>query len=152
MSKAIAKLSRRNVVVGGATAATVGAIALSPLGVPITREARELIATQPWARGMLSLSSAGYDQWLAQVGSVFALGGGTTMRLAGVRPMASEGARPMGVARRSAFVAMFDMLGGQTVAGDLIYTVSHSQYGPLQIFLSASTDPRTPGRVLAVFN
>jgi hypothetical protein len=74
------------------------------------------------------------------------------MRLAGVRPMASEGPRPMSVARRSAFVAMFDVLGGQTVAGDLIYTASHPQYGPLQIFLSASADPRTPGRVLAVFN
>lgn len=152
MNNPITKLSRRNVVVGGATAATVGAIALSPLGVPISREAQALLATQPWARGMLSLSSAGYDQWVAQVGSVFALGGGTSMRLAGVRPLESDGARPMGVARRSAFVAVFDLLGGQTMAGDLIYTASHPQYGPLQIFLSASGDSRTPARMLAVFN
>jgi len=37
------------------------------------------------------------------------------------------------------------------MAGDLIYTVSHPEYGAFPIFLSA-TDSRTPGRMLAVFN
>jgi hypothetical protein len=37
------------------------------------------------------------------------------------------------------------------MAGDLIYTVSHPQYGPFQLFLSVA-DARTPNRMLAVFN
>ncbi len=152
MKNSVTKLSRRKVLVGGGAVATLGAVAASPLSVPIAREARSLIATQPWARGMLSLAAAGHDQWLEQVGSTFALGGGMSMQLAGIRVLASEGARPMAVARRTAFVAMFDAADGQAMAGDLIYTASHPQYGPLQIFLSASPDPRTPRRMLAVFN
>ena len=152
MENSVTKLSRRKVLVGGGAVATLGAVVASPLSVPIAREAQGLIATQPWARGMLSLAEAGYDQWLEQVGSAFTLGGGMSMQLAGIRALASEGSRPMAVARRTAFVAMFDAAGGQTLAGDLIYTANHRQYGPLQIFLSASTDPRTPGRMLAVFN
>ena len=42
----------------------------------------------------------------------------------------------MSVTRRSAFAAYFDVLGGQSLPGELIYTASHPQYGPLQIFLS----------------
>ena len=37
------------------------------------------------------------------------------------------------------------------MAGDLIYTISHPEYGPFRIFLSAS-GPATPGAMLAVFN
>ena len=152
MEKPVTKLSRRNIIVGGGAVAAVGAIAASPLSVPIARTTQQLIATQTWARSLLSLADAGYEQWLAVVGSDFALGGGTSMRLIGVSAFPSPGARPMRVGRTSGFLAVFELAGGQTMAGDLIYTAAHSEYGPLPIFLSASSDPRTPARMYAVFN
>jgi hypothetical protein len=100
----------------------------------------------------LSLANGSYDEWLGEVGTIFSLGGGTSMRLAGVQPFAGAGSRPVVLARGSAFLVVFDLLDGQTMAGDLIYTAHHPLYGPLQIFLSASSDPRTPGRMTAVFN
>ena len=146
-------LSRRNLllVLGGAVAA-VGALAAAPFRNVVGQSTRALIAGQPWARGMLSLADGSYEEWLAQVGSVFAAGGGYGIRLAGVRPLASTGIRPRGVSRARAFLAVFDVTGGGSMAGDLIYTVSHPQYGPLPIFLSASADPNMRGRMLAVFN
>jgi uncharacterized protein DUF6916 len=101
---------------------------------------------------MLSLADGSYEEWMAQVGAAFSVGGGTVLRLAGVQAFAAAGARPMGLARSRAFVALFDPVGGATMAPDLIYTVNHREYGPLQIFLSASTNTRTPARMIAVFN
>ncbi|HYJ53617.1 MAG TPA: hypothetical protein VEW04_10650 [Allosphingosinicella sp.] len=101
-------------------------------------------------RRRLSLASASYDEWADQVGSTFAVAGGHGMALAGVRALSSSGTRPTGT-RDRAFVALFDVLAGGTMAGDLIYTVSHPESGPFQVFLAA-TDPRTPRRMLAVFN
>lgn len=139
-------------IAGGGAVAALGAFSLSPLGTPVTRKARQLAASQPWARRFLSLSQGTLAEWEAQIGSVFSVGGGISMRLAGVRAFASPGARPRGVSRKSAFLAVFDVEGGAQMASDLIYTVSHPQYGPLQMFLSASADPRSPARMLAVFN
>lgn len=152
MEKPGFRLSRRNalVIVGGAAVA-MGAVLAAPYKALITRRGRELARAQPFLRRLLSLADAGYDEWLDQVGSVFAVGGGTGMSLFGVEPLNSSGARPLNL-RDRAFLLHFNVLNGGTMAGDLIYTVSHPQYGPLRIFLSASTDRRTPGRMLAVFN
>lgn len=139
-------------IAGGGAVAAAGAFVASPLGNPITSKGRELLASQPWARRFLSLAGGTQAEWQSQVGSTFALGGGTSMRLAGVRPFASPGDRPLSVTRKSAFVAVFDVLGGNSLPGDLIYTATHPQYGPLQLFLSASSDPRAPARMFAVFN
>ena len=146
------RLSRRNVMIagGGAAIAGIGVVALTPLGNPVKARAREALAGSSWGRSMLSLADGTMAEWQAQVGSTFAVGGGTTMRLAGVRAMSSSGERPLSVTRRSAFAAYFDVLGGRSLPGELIYTVSHPQYGPLQIFLSESG--AAPRRMLAVFN
>lgn len=145
-----AKVSRRNVMIagGGAAVAGLGVVALTPLGNPVKSKAREVLASSGIGRSMLSLTDGTVAEWQAQVGSTFAIAGGMSLRLAGVQPMNSDGARPLGVTRRSAFVAVFDSASGQSLPGDLIYTASHPQYGPMQIFLSEAS----PGRMLAVFN
>lgn len=147
------RLSRRKalVLLGGAVAAA-GALAASPFRYAIARRARQAVVSRPWARGILSLADAGYEEWLGQVGSEFSFGGGGRMRLAGVRAMPARGDRPLRFTRETAFVAFFDPLAGSTMAGDLIYTANHAQYGPLAIFLSASVDLRAPARMVAVFN
>lgn len=154
MDNASRFLSRRKLlVVLGATAGAAGAAMLSPFRNVFVRNARQLVRQQPILRRMLlSLASAGYDEWMDQVGAVFSIGGGTSMRLAGVEPFSAGGTRPIALPRDRAFMAVFDLLNGATMAGDLIYTANHPQYGPFQIFLAASSDPRSPSRMIAVFN
>lgn len=146
------RFSRRNVllVMGGAVAAA-GAFAAIPFRAVITQKARQLVVAMPQLRRLVSLANGSYEEWQAQVGSRFAIGGGQVMQLSGVRALPSAGARPADLGRSRAFVAFFDPLGG-TMAPDLIYTANHAQYGPLQIFLSAAPAQRAAGRMLAVFN
>ena len=79
-----AKVSRRKVMIagGGAAIAGLGVVALTPLGNPVKSRAREMLASNSLGRSMLSLSDGTLAEWQAQVGSTFAIGGGTTMRLA----------------------------------------------------------------------
>jgi uncharacterized protein DUF6916 len=143
-------LSRRRMVVAlGTGVVAVGALLAAPIRNLIAATGRELVAAVPLPRRTLNLATAGYDDWQAQVGSTFT-GGGYQLRLAGVAPLLSTGRRPAGL-RDRAFALNFDLAAGRTMAGDLIYTINHPQYGPLQIFLSV-TGPQTPSRMLAVFN
>ena len=150
-----AQVSRRNMlfVGGGALAATV-AMAAEPVRNlvigPVERVGPG--GLRPASGGSATLATAGYDAWLAKVGSSFSIGGGQSMTLSGVRALASGGERPANLGRASAFVAVFDPVGATQLAGDLIYTATTSGSGPLSIFLSSSSDPRTPARMLAVFN
>ena len=147
-------VSRRTLLAGtGAAAITTGAILVSPLRSVVAMTARDMVRQQPILRRMLlSLADAGYDEWLDQVGSIFSVGGGTSLKLVAVEGFNTLGTRPMRLGRASAFLAKFDVQNGGTMAGDLIYTANHPQYGPFQIFLSASTDPRLPNRMTALFN
>jgi hypothetical protein len=141
--------SRRNVLIG-VGAAAVAAVVATPLLRPGMGDAtRRVLAGNRFTRRFLSLATAGQAEWAAQVGSVFTAEGGYRLRLAGVRPLASSGARPPEVARRSAFVAVFDVLNGMTMPGEMIYNLRHGDYGRLPVFLNASDEPR---RMLAVFN
>jgi hypothetical protein len=149
MERAASTLSRRNILIGLASAAVCALIATPALRPSVGGRTRRLLAANPFTRRFLSLANAEQDEWSAQVGSDFAVEGGYTLRLAGVRPVPSEGPRPPEATRRRGFIAVFDVRGGMTLASDLIYTVSHPQYGPLQIFLSATGDPR---RMFAYFN
>ena len=147
-------LARRTLLVGVGGALTAGAaIVVSPIRAVIAMTARDMVRSQPSLRRMLlSLADAGYDEWLDQVGSIFSVGGGTSLKLVAVTAFNTLGARPMRLGRSSAFTAKFDVQNGGTMASDLIYTANHPQYGPFQIFLSASTDPRLPNRMTALFN
>ena len=151
MEEAQSKLSRRNVLLGltgGAVATAVLAPTLSP---GVGRKARELAVRSGVGRRLLSLDYASLSEWSEMVGSTFQVTGGYALKLVGVRPLASSGARPWNLGRDRAHLAVFEVLGGMTMAGDLIYSARHPQYGEIPIFLSAA-DPATPGRMHAVFN
>jgi len=153
MDKVESKISRRNMLLAtGGAAAAVGALAAVPFRGEITQSVRDLAGTVPQLRGMLSLANASYEEWLDQVGATFAIGGGTTMQLSGVKALASSGVRPASVTRQRAFVAFFDPVGRATLAPDLIYTATHPHYGPLQLFIEAAPAARLPARMMAVFN
>jgi hypothetical protein len=145
-------VSRRNIIVAAGAAAAVGALSLSP--------ARRLIAdaggarsdgTAPGSGGPATLATGSLDDWQGAIGATFTIAGAGALRLAGLRPLESRGNRPSNL-RGRAFVAMFDPVGGATLAGDLIYTARRRGAAAFPIFLSASPDPRTPARMLAVFN
>jgi hypothetical protein len=155
MKKMEKKLNRRKMmlVTGGAVAGA-SALMAAPFRDEIASKARELVVSTGVGRGMLSLATATYDEWLTQVGSTFSLGARNSIQLVGVRPLPTSGARPQGV-RGQGFVALFDpvtaMARQATIAPDLIYTATHPTYGPMPLFLSATSDSRTPGRMAAVF-
>jgi hypothetical protein len=145
-------LSRRKMmlVTGGAVAGA-GALIAAPFRDEIKSAARKAIVNSGVGTGLLSLGTANYDEWLSVVGSTFGLGGRTNVTLVGVRALPTSGDKPQGV-RTQGFAAFFDPAGNQTVAPDLIYTATHSTYGPTQLFLAAAGGARTPHRMVAVFN
>lgn len=151
MEQAESHPSRRNVlfVLGGAALAA-GAVIAAPVRDLIAGATQSLVNGAAAPRGTVNLASASYEQWLAQVNTNFAVAGGSPLKLLGVEALNSTGQRPAGL-RARAFALTFNVSGGGTMAGDLIYTISHPQYGALRIFLTAA-DPRTPTRMLAVFN
>lgn len=144
-------VSRRNMLLAAGSAAAVGALAATPARQLLGAGAFTPIQTGPGAPPQVSLATGSYEDWLARVGSSFTIAGAGTLRLAGVRALESSGVRPRGL-RGRAFVAMFDPAGGQTLAGDLIYAAAPAQAAAFPIFLASSQDPRTPARMLAVFN
>jgi hypothetical protein len=146
-------LSRRKLLIGlsGAVAAAAALVA-APFRAAIVTSARDLARNQPvLGRLVFSLADAGYEEWLDQVGTIFAVGGGTSLKLVGVTAMTSVGQRPADL-RDRAFLAKFDVQNRGTMAGDLIYTASHPSYGAFSIFLSASSDRTLPSRMTALFN
>ncbi len=145
----VSTVSRRSILLGLAGAAVSAVIATTALSPSMGERTRRLLAGNRFTRRFVSLADAGQGEWAAQVGSAFRLEGGYRLRLAGVRPLHSQGARPAAVARDRAFAAVFEVLNGGTLAEDLIYSASHAQYGALPLFLTGTGDPR---RMLAVFN
>ena len=140
------RLSRRLVVAGlcasGAYAAvkTVGALqpaASRPLGVGRQRA--------------LALKSGGMDAWTRMRGHEFHVLG-FRLKLLGTRPLMSQGVRPPEVARRSAFLAVFEVLAGGEMPGDLIYTLTTRGVAPFDMFLSSGASAQFPNRMHAVFN
>jgi hypothetical protein len=141
-------LSRRNAVaalaVGGVA---TGAIAASKLS--FTTPKFIVAKTMSWwQRPMVDLATAGSNDWLGQVGSIFTLAserGNVTVKLAKVTAFPAVGARPRGL-RDRAFALAFEPIAGALPEGDRIYTLSHSS-GDLKIYF-ADTDKN----LLAVFN
>ena len=141
---------RKMMLVAGGAVATAGALMAAPFRNELRTAGRKAIASTGVGRGFLSLAEGSYEEWTGEVGATFSLGGGTSIRLAGIRPLNSDGHRPRGV-RPQAFAAFFEPVGGRSIAPDLIYTATHSSYGPMQIFLASAESPRTPGQMVAVF-
>jgi hypothetical protein len=106
-----------------------------------------------WNRGSVALEHAAMREWSGRVGQAFAIGSGGaggSYKLARVEALESKGVRPPEVARRSAFLLVFEGDGQAAVEGDRTYNVSHSG-GKLDIFFD-SADARTPNLLTAVFN
>jgi len=149
MDRAAPSHSRRNILLGLTGIAVAGIVATARLFPSAEQRTRRILASNPLTRQFLSLADAEQAEWARQVGSVFSVDGGYRLKLLGIQPLPSLGARPADVTRERAFAAVFQVLDGATMAGDLIYSASHSQYGGLPLFLSV-TD--SPSRMIAVFN
>jgi hypothetical protein len=154
-SKPQATVSRRKLLSGLAVSAVgLGAVAASALNRTwFSRDARG--SGSWWDRQFTALDHAGMNEWRRQIGSEFRVGaetGATSLKLVEVRPLASSGARPAGVSRDRAFLAVFDGgAAGQRPAGDRLYDVAHSR-GDMRIYFSAADPAATTARLAAVFN
>ena len=149
MERAAPSPSRRNVLLGLAGVAAAGLVATARWIPSAEERTRRILASNPVTRRFLSLANAEQGEWAQQVGSEFRVEGGYRLKLAGIESSRSIGERPQQVTRRRGFIAVFDVLDGASMAGDLIYSASHSQYGSLPLFLSASG---SPSRMFAIFN
>lgn len=98
-----------------------------------------------------SLATAEMDAWAARTGSVFQTNTGSELRLSGIVPLPSKGARPAAL-RDRAFLAVFDVVSGAAVAGGLIYRVATAGSDPFDIHLDQAGVPEFPARMHAVFN
>jgi hypothetical protein len=143
-------LSRRKLLAGlGFGVAAVGAIAAPALQLSWTRKPGAKGSW--WDRQFTSLTHAGAEEWSRQVGSEFALAGGTVARLAEVTRLRSPGRRPSGL-RDGAFVAVFESGGAPLPPGDRILDVSHASAGKMQVYFSACGSQCGGHRLQALFN
>ena len=144
------RLSRRKLLAGlGFGVAAAGAIAAPALQLSWTRKPGAKGSW--WDRQFTSLAHAGVDEWSRQVGSEFALAGGTVARLAEVTPLRSPGRRPEGL-RESAFAVVFESAGPELPPGDRILDVSHAAAGKMKIYFSTCGDQCGGRRLQAIFN
>jgi hypothetical protein len=145
------RFSRRTMVGSLAAVGTIAAVGMVAQKGAVTGGSNSLArALLGSARGPASLAAAEMEGWQAAVGTNFSLAGSLNMRLVGVRPLASAGARPSGL-RRRAFIAIFELPAFAQLPGDLIYTLANSTYGRLDLLL-AETAGRGAQRLQAVLN
>jgi hypothetical protein len=121
--------SRRHMLLGLGGAAVAGTANARGLGNA------GLFAQSLRTVGAGTLGTAGYADWLAQVGSNFTAASGQVLKLASVQAYGSAGSRPAGV-RPTGFVARFDIIrGGALPEGS--HLVAHGQRGgTFEIFLT----------------
>lgn len=134
------RISRRTMIVGLAGTTTLGACSGDPIGGQGVGGSASASAPP--------LSTADADKWEAAAGSLFDAGG-YVLRLAGIERIEQAGRRP-GELRQQAFVALFDIVRGGFMPGELIYRISHATIPAFNIFLSSSAS--TPSRMHAFFN
>ena len=138
LEKAPHKLSRRHVVAGaaglGVVALAANAVTRAPTGPAQTSTTASFVERRP-------LIQATRADWETQIGTIFRVVGGYRMRLTGTRAFYNAENRPAGVRRRG-FMAVFEVLDGKTMTGDLIYGMWQREYGGMQLFLSNSGDSR----------
>ena len=143
-------ISRRNLLVGAGAAAVVAGAAwlyLSPsqsaptAGPPATPAQR--------TQGRV-LATSEMNGWQNIVGTEFETAG-FRLKLVGVQPLPTVGARPTDVTRDRAFVAVFEIQSGGTMPSDLIYTM-RSERHVLDVFLTSASTREFPNRMHAVFN
>ncbi len=145
------RLSRRAMVGSLAAVGTLAAVGMVAQKGAVADSSNSLARSLPGrAQGPASLATAEMEGWQAAVGANFSLAGSSSVRLVGVQPLASSGVRPRGL-RRAAFVAVFELPAFAQLPGDLIYTLSDSAHGRLDLFMVEGVG-RFANRLLAVLN
>jgi hypothetical protein len=122
-------LSRRNLVLGLAGAGAAGAVAAASAGGLLAGVVGAVAGTAaPAPPRPVPLARGSYDDWLRAVGRTFGATGGYRLKLVGIRAVGSAANR-RGVpgVRSRAFVALFNVLGRATMAGDLVYSLAHGR-------------------------
>ena len=140
--------SRRTLIGGLAAAGTLAAVAITSNGG--VSEATGRIGSLLGITPQSPLATAEMDAWQAAVGTRFEVAGSITLRLVGIEPLTSVGARPPGL-RRRAFMAVFERPGSATLPGNLIYRLSSATQGTLDLLLVEGAG-RAANRVFAVLN
>jgi hypothetical protein len=95
------------------------------------------------------LATSEMDKWSRRVGSDFTTGT-FRLRLQGVRALNSSGDRPAEL-RDTAFLAVFEVLSGGYMPGDLIYRMT-TRNEVLDVFLANAFTSQYPRNMHAVFN
>jgi hypothetical protein len=142
-------LSRRTLLGGVAAAGTLAAIVMVDNGGIVGRPGA-LTGSVFGGRAESALARAEASEWLAVVGTNFRIAAGLSARLVGVEPMASAGARPRGL-RQRAFKAVFELPAFTALPGNLVYTLSSSAHGALDLYLSEGSG-RFANRLYAILN
>ena len=139
-------VNRRTVITGLCASGLIAACSSSPAMDEPQSQAMAAARAQGQA-----LANGEMDRWSAKVGTEFTTAG-FRIKLAGVQPLESTGVRPANVTRDSAFRVLFDVLDGGQMPGDIIYGLSASGVGPLDVFISSVGTREYPNRMDAVFN
>lgn len=142
---------RKMMLITGGAVAGASALIAAPFRRNIRQVARRVVASTDLGRAMLNLAQGTYQEWLNEVGATFSISANRNMQLVGVRALPTSGAKPDNV-RQQGFVALFDPVDSQSIPANALYSIYHSSYGAMLLYLARSTDPATPRRVIAVFN
>ena len=148
MQRIKARLVNRRTVVGGLFASGL----LGAFSFAAVRNSQELSTTSSTgtqSTTQTTLATSEMDKWSRRVGSDFTTGN-FRLRLQGVRALNSSGDRPAEL-RDTAFLAVFEVLSGGYMPGDLIYRMT-SRNEVLDVFLANAFTTQYPRNMHAVFN
>jgi hypothetical protein len=142
--------SRRNMLLGLGSAATVGVLATTQAGQSQVQKFKDLLWQRLPGRRNVRLATATVDDWALQIGTTFKASTGHTLKLADVVQFDHQNKRPSGL-RDRAFTAGFEVVSGAGVMPDqLLLRVTHAEGGTFEMFLTGA-GPRKPLRRIAVF-
>lgn len=141
-------LSRRHVVAGMCASGLLSVFSFAAVRL---QQQQQQKTAQPLAGQTQTqpLATSEMDRWSRMVGDEFT-GQGFRLKLKGVQALNSKGVRPEEL-RDNAFLAVFEVLSGGYMPGDLIYRMS-TRNQVLDIFLANAFTPQFPRNMNAVFN
>lgn len=149
MQRINARLVNRRTVVGSLFASgLLGAISFAAVRNQQVSSRTQSTGTQTTSQSQ-TLATSEMDRWSKMVGSDFT-SGAFRLRLQGVRALNSTGDRPPEL-RDGAFLAVFEVISGGYMPGDLIYRMT-TRNQVLDVFLANAFSPEYPRNMHAVFN
>jgi hypothetical protein len=141
-------VNRRTVVGGLFASGLLGAFSFAAVRDQQVSSATTSTSTTT-TTNQTSLATSEMDKWSRRVGSDFTTGN-FRLRLQGVRALNSSGDRPDAL-RDTAFLAVFEVLAGGYMPGDLIYRMT-TRNEVLDVFLANAFTTQYPRNMHAVFN